>query len=132
MRRRLRNIDTIALMLAVLLFGFAALTVTPASLGQGAQGMFAAVGVNLAVTENPYNAVAAQLDTKQRQLDQREAQMVTRENSNVGGALSSYRLGVYSLGTSVALFILVALNFYFDIKRRHLGGPTSKFSIDLR
>ncbi len=127
----MRYIDITALSIAVLLFSYAAATSARQSLGQGAGSMLATVGVSLAITPNPYNSVAAQLSTKQKQLDQREAQIAAQEQAG-SGLLSSNKLSLYSLGTSLALFILVATHFYFDMKRRRPAQSTGRFSIDLR
>lgn len=129
MRKRMKYLEVTALVVAVLLFGYAAVTSTPASLGQSAKDSLATVGVSLAVTQNPYNSAAEQLAQKQKLLDQREADLASREHSSYD---PSGRLALYSLATSLALFVLVALNFYFDVKRR---GPTKRsgqFSVDLR
>lgn len=118
--------------LAVIFLGYAALTSSPASISRAAEDTLAAVGLAASVPANPYNTLAQQLSDKQTQLDQQAAQLAVQEKNNMSAATSaSDRLGFYSLCISAALFILVAINFYLDIRRRE-EGPGRKFSIDLR
>ncbi len=134
MRKRKRYINASMLVGAVLFLGIGALTSTPASLERGASDMFAAVGVSMAVAPNPYNSVADQLSTKEKQLDKREAELGVKENAATPGTQNSQsaRYGFYSLCMSAALFALVAINFYYDARRRGGVEPARKFSIDLR
>jgi len=93
----------------------------------------ATVSMSAGVPPNPYNTAAEQLSAK-------EAELVARENRlTMRGSMPSNPAGhdtfaVYSLLVSIALFILVAINFFFDWKRGRQGVPASApyLSLDLR
>lgn len=110
---------------AFLIFAFS--RNSPALLAQSADSSLAAASmtVSAGVAPNPYNTLAAQLQQKEAQLDQ-EQNSIQQQSASVD------MLGVYSLFISIALFVLVAFNFYFDWKRSRRGaaGP-SPYSVDL-
>ena len=93
MRKRFGYINVTGLIVAVLLFGYAVSTSTPAVLLQSAEDVVAAVGVSIAVAPNQYNTTAQQLSDKQKQLDQREAALNDKEQAiaQSGGAAASLR-----------------------------------------
>lgn len=75
----------------------------------------AAASLSAAVPANPYNTLAQELAEREADLD-RKAAALTSEG---GDAVSlSERLAPYSLAASGVLFLLVALNFYFDWRKR--------------
>lgn len=78
----------------------------------------ATVGASASVPPNEYNTLAAQLADKQNQLASREQEVSLREaeaQSRGGG-----NLAIYSLIASLVLALLVAMNFYFDLRRDRL------------
>lgn len=113
---------------ATFFFGLAFFSATPGSLATNAQDTLAAVGVSVGVAPNQYNTVAQQLSDKSAQLDAQQAQIDAERSAQSRGD----RLGFYSLCISAALFLLVAVNFYFDVRRRSGGARTAPFSVDLR
>ena len=133
---RVKYINTGMLALAAVFLSYTALTATPSSLLGNAQTMLASagVGVSVAVAPNPYNTLAQQLSNKEAQLNQQSAFLAAQEqtiNSSAPTAPAN-RYGFYSLCVSMALFVLVAINFYFDIRRRDKATPAGTFSVDLR
>ena len=134
MSKRMRNVNVCLLFLAAFLFGFATLTSPISVLTQNAQDMFAAVGVTMSVAPNPYNTVAAQLQLKETALKQKEQQLASRENAQASQPLTapSNRYSFYSLCMSIVLCILVAINFYFDVRRKGRADVAKRFSVDLR
>ncbi len=133
MQKKLGYINVSGMTLAALLFGYALLTSTPGSLRQSTQDMFAAVGVTLAVAPNQYNSQAQQLAAKETLLNKREADLATKERTatQVVAAIDN-NLGLYSLLASLVLCILIACNFYFDMRRSQRATFGQKFSVDLR
>jgi hypothetical protein len=82
--------------------------------------LMAATGISNSATvpENPVNTLVAQLDAKQKQLDQKEqdlntleARLAERDNFWNNGLLWAIFIAIGILG------ILVVLNFYFDRRR---------------
>jgi hypothetical protein len=123
---------------AFIFLAYASFTLTPASLKQNTDTMLAAVGVGVSasVPPNQYNTLAAQLSAKEVELNQREAQLNAEGYGSAPGtsgivSIPADRYGFYSLWISAALFVLVALNFYYDVRRRR-GASTGNFSVDLR
>ena len=131
MRKRIGYINATALTVVALLFGFAALTSTPAALLQTARNMFATVGVSIAIAPNPYNTVARQLADKEAQLNQREAQVSAQEQAVSNSQSSRDTFGFYSLCMSAVLLVLVGINFYLDARRRS-STTSPNYSVDLR
>ncbi len=78
------------------------------------------VGMTVGIPENPFNALAQQLEEKEEQLnekeltlDQREAEMQGRLFSAGGNIILVLILVVIML-----LFFLISVNFYLDYKER--------------
>jgi len=120
---------------AAAFMGFAFMSDSPAALWGSTQNLMAAAGASLdaSVPPNPYNSLAAQLEAKQAQLNAEQASFDAQAQQAAPSAPGNW--GFWSLCVSVALFVLVALNFYFDIRRsRGAGGapPERGFSIRLR
>jgi hypothetical protein len=109
---------------ALVCLSYASLTLTPASLNSNVKDTLAAVGVGVtaSVSPNQYNTLAEQLDAKEAELNQREAALNQQGSAvpitNGLNAIAQDRLGFYSLCVSVLLLILVAINFYYDVRRR--------------
>lgn len=132
MNIRTRYINAGLLSAAVLLLGYAALNSTPASLARGAKDTLADVSLTVGVAPNPYNTEAEQLADKQQQLNQEQATLTAEQTSAAQTQSTTDRWGFYSLCVSGALFVLVALNFYLDMRRRRQAPAAGAFSVDLR
>jgi hypothetical protein len=94
--------------------------------------MLGAAGATLSasVPANPYNTIAQQLADERRLLDEREASLLARERAPIS---AGEIFGFVGFAVSVALFILIGVNFYLD--SRHGRKPTvlsRKFIVDLR
>ncbi len=89
----------------------------------------ASVSISASVPQNPDNTLAVALQEKQAVLDAREAQL--REEPLRAASEQGVPWGLLSFAMSMALFVLVAANFYFDMQR---GRPVARspFAIDLR
>jgi predicted PurR-regulated permease PerM len=79
-----------------------------------------AVGMSIGVPENPFSAVAKQLEEKENELQEKEKFLVEKENYleeqylyQTGNSILSLVLGVI-----VVLFVLLLFNFYLDYKNR--------------
>lgn len=121
------GLNTLGIVAAFAFLIFAFSRNSPALLAQSADSSLAAASmtVSAGVAPNQYNTLAAQLQQKEAQLDQ-EQNSIQQQSASVD------MLGVYSLLISLALFILVAFNFYFDWKRSRTPlGSSSPFSVDL-
>jgi len=117
---------------AFLFLVYASLTLTPTTLKSNANDMLAAagIGVEAAVPANPYNTLAAELAAKEARLNQEQAALNASGYGMTPGtakafALSPDRYGFYSLCVSILLFILVAVNFYYDVRRRKNTAPAT-------
>lgn len=80
----------------------------------------AVVGVTAAVGENPDNALAEALRAKEDELAARERNLDARTPS----PRESDPLAMYSLILGSVLFALVAVNFFFDFRRRRTPSGT--------
>lgn len=120
----------LALLLAVPVLAYSLYVNTPGEYAKNAGAMLAsAANMSASVPENPYNTLAAALADRESQLDQREAAL----NAAASKGLSfSEMLGASSFFISLILLILVALNFYYDVKRGKLAAIPRRFQVDLR
>ncbi len=76
-----------------------------------------AVGLNVSVPENPFNKLAMQLEEKEERLNEREKNLDDRaEALGVGDNIGLW-LMIIAFGIG-ALFVLLLLNFYLDIRQR--------------
>lgn len=91
----------------------------------------AEVSISAAVPPNPDNTLAAQLQQKEQELDQREQVVKQMERDAASHPVDS--LGLYALIASVVLFLLIGINFFLDMRRR--AGKenvlTKTFLVDL-
>lgn len=114
-------LNTLGLLVALPFFAYGLMVLEPAGVSHGISDMFAnaSVAVTAGVDPNPYNSVAAQLQEKERMLNEREAQLANSSHSSS----EPDSLALWSLLVSSALFVLVALNFYLDWRRGHTVNP---------
>ena len=78
-----------------------------------------AIGMNVGVPENPFNKLALQLDEKEARLNEQEKRL--DERTDVLGIGNNIGLWLMVIAFGIgALFVLILLNFYLDIKRRRL------------
>jgi hypothetical protein len=140
MRRRANSrssefVNALGLTIAIAACAYALIVGTPEDLAHSAAESLAAASVSISagVAPNAENTLAAELTEKERQLTAREDALTQREASvsseNPWGANA---LGLYSLIASIALFILVGLNFYFDRRRFKPGTVQRALMVDLR
>ncbi len=130
MRKRMKYINAGVLFVATFLFGYAIFSASPATLVRNAQDSLAAVGVSAAISPNPYNSVAQQLVDKEARLNREQADLAAQQR--IAASAPSSKYAFYSLCVSVLLFILVGINFYFDIRRGSRAGNGGRLSVDLR
>lgn len=120
------------LIFAALFLAYAVVASTPASLLKSThETLAAAASLSVSIAPNPYNTMAQQFAQKETQLSQKEAQLNTQQEQLSSSITTNEKLGFYSLCMSVLLFVLVGVNFLFDI-RRGRGGARGTYSIDLR
>lgn len=130
--------NTVGLVLASSLLAYALSANTYQTLSQATQSFLASasISVSAGVAPNPYNTLAQQLAQEKQRLDAREQQLDQRTQGDVGpsgqGARPVDMWGFYSLIASFALFVLVAINFYYDRKRTALNRVPESLSVDLR
>lgn len=127
MRKRMKYINGTILFVATFLFGYAVFSAGPAALVRNAKDSLAAVGISASIAPNEYNSVAQQLAEKEARLNREQADLAAQQRNN-----PSSRYAFYSLCVSILLFILVAINFYFDIRRGSTTGKRARLSVDLR
>lgn len=130
-----RGFNAFVLSLAVLTAGYAYAVSSPSGMAQQAMLSAASVSISAGVAPNPDNTLAAQFAAKEAELAGREALLAAREAENA--SFMRDRAGMISLAASVMLFVLVAVNFYFDRRRwvftRRVGAAAGgQFSVDLR
>jgi hypothetical protein len=132
MRKQKKYLNSVMLSAAFLFLLYASITLTPTTLKHNANDMLAAVGIGVAaaVPPNEYNTLAAELSAKEARLNQQQAEQNAKGYGSAPGtdgifALTADRYGFYSLCISTLLFILVAVNFYYDIKRRNSSGAAN-------
>ncbi|MEN9413244.1 MAG: hypothetical protein RLZZ342_331 [Candidatus Parcubacteria bacterium] len=89
----------------------------------------ATVSISAQVPSNPDNTLAQALQEKENALTQREAELQAAPTRSAIDTAAPW--GLLSFLMSIALFILVAANFYLDMQR---NAPKSRspFAIDLR
>lgn len=114
-RPRLMQVPLIA---AVLLLSFSLYTSSPRTLVATSTDMLssAVVGLSASVDPNPENTLAAQFAQKEAELQEREAALLRAENPT-RSFLSMDSYALYSFILSILLFVLVALNYFFDWRR---------------
>jgi predicted PurR-regulated permease PerM len=129
-------VNAIGILVALPAIGYSFYLATPVSLAQNGERLLADAGVSMSadVPANPYNTLAAQLDTEQAALDQRAATLNAQESAINQQNSSASDWGLASIGISVFLLILVSLNFYLDMRRRRpqTDPLAKKFLVDLR
>ncbi len=126
MRTRTPRISgtTIGLLgLGVLLLSYSTLTASPGVMAQIASQMVASAVVSMSagVEENQDNRLALQFAAKEAELQDRESRLVMQEQ--MPPRVDSTAL--YSFAASMALFVLVALNFFFDWRRGYRARSPS-------
>ncbi len=135
--KRRQNLNAILIVASGVFFGYAVATVSPSTLARTTQNMLASASVSMsaAVAPTPESSIAAQLRAKEIELNEREAQIggqgstVEKQTTTTLGD----ELGALSLGISLVLLVLVAVNFYMDMRREGRGfGLGSRFAVDLR
>lgn len=77
----------------------------------------AVIGMSAGVEANPYNTLAAQLSEKERELAAREARLQDAADGGLYDMGGTRMLSAASFMLSLALFVLVALNYFFDWRR---------------
>ncbi len=109
-----------AILIAFPVFAFSLITVPlqPAFTDTGGLLANAVVGVFAGVEANPYNTKAQQLLEKENELNAREAAL--QENTAASSTLEDW-YGRAALAVSFLVLLLVALNFYFDLRRGERG-----------
>lgn len=87
----------------------------------------AKMNVTAGVAENPYNKAAAQLEIKENNLNEREAQLKELEQKILSaGNIKSNALLMSLTAAIFILFVLMVFNFYLDIKRKKIVMKNSK------
>lgn len=86
------------------------------------QNLATVASMSAAVLPNEYNSLAVQLDQKDKELTDREQELLRQEavlDAKIEEATAANkRLTIIVLGSVTALLlILIFLNFYFDVKR---------------
>ncbi|KKW35447.1 MAG: hypothetical protein UY81_C0041G0003 [Candidatus Giovannonibacteria bacterium GW2011_GWA2_53_7] len=122
-----RHASQYLVLVATLLFAalFSSGTVfAPHSQGKMLDQIASVVGMSASVPPNEYSQLAQQLTEKDRVLSVREAALVTQEEAQRDSLSADVRRAnartLIALAVAlVVLFILVGLNFYFDIRRSH-------------
>lgn len=76
-----------------------------------------AIGMNISIPENPFNKLATALDEKETRLNEQEKKLDERADALGVGDNIGLWLMVIAFGIG-ALFVLILLNFYLDIKKR--------------
>lgn len=133
-RRRVKtNLNVAGLFVAALLLSLSFTLATPQEIAGTAERMLAnpTIGVSAGVVANPYNTLAQKLGDKEVELSERERSLAERESANQG-IWSTEGWALASFAISIIVLLLVALNFYFDVRRGARGGKASPFSINLR
>lgn len=112
-----------AVLVALPVFAFSLITVPlqPALTDTGGLLANAVVGVFAGVEANPYNTKAQQLLEKENELNAREAALQESTNASSSVSLEDWYARA-ALAVSFLVLVLVALNFYFDIRRGGRGG----------
>lgn len=92
----------------------------------------ASVSISARVPENADNTLAQALAEKQAVLDAREAALSAQAPAErvLSGTVIPW--GLLSFLMSLALFALVAANFYLDMRRDGRRLVSSPFAVDLR
>lgn len=100
----------------------------PVSVGKFIGAKFSrAVGMSVSVPENPFNKLALQLKEKEDRLNNMESELNQREIEMAKNASSSQAKLIIGMGAGlILLFILIALNFYLDYRRRQQSKLTFK------
>jgi hypothetical protein len=128
------GLNSVALLVAIVGISYPLFTQSPQGIAQNAVTMVGAVGADLTVgvAPNPYNTEAQALAQKQLSLQEREAQLNTREAADTAPQIGAM-LGFVSFFLSLLLCALVGLNFYLDSRRgRKLSPLGRRFQVDLR
>jgi len=91
----------------------------PIQIGQfmGAK-MGQAVGMSVAVPENPFNKLALELQEKEELLESREAELAAREASLGVNNNTQQKLLIFVAVGIVVLLVLILINFYYDWYRQ--------------
>jgi hypothetical protein len=131
---RKNGVSIVALLVAIPALLYTLSIGTPREYAENARVMLAgAASMSASVPENPYNSLAAALAEKEAQLDQREAELVAQNSSRATENLSFGEiLGMSSFFMSLLILLLVALNFYYDVRRGGSSPMPRKFLVDLR
>ena len=133
---RVLIVNAIGVLVAIPALMYSFYLESPATIVQGAARLMASAEISLtaAIPENPYNTLAGQLSAEQTRLDTRQTALNARESALNKKGLFGIDWGFISACISVFLLILVALNFYFDMRRsKGRRDPlTRKFLVDLR
>ncbi len=112
------------LFVAAGIFGYSVYLGAPRVIVLNTSAMLASVevGATASVAPNPYNTVAKQLSDKERLLDQRERDILAQESAKSDSSLGfKSNLPLYSFIMSMVLALLVAVNFYFDLRRARVA-----------
>lgn len=125
------HVAGLTLGVAVLLLGYSTSVAPPEHVAREARQLLAnaVVGISTGVAPNPYNTLAAQLDSKQQELDERESRLERLESKAIEREQDA-QWAFYSLVASALLFLLVAANFYFDARRSRITA--SQFTVSLK
>ncbi len=136
--RRARSVlrrELSLLSLGVALAGFGVTAWNGASvIVHEAAGMLgaASVSISASVPMNADNALAQALAQKSAALDAREAGLSVRAPAERVSSETVVPWGLLSFLMSLALFALVAANFYLDMRRDGRRLIASPFAVDLR
>jgi len=110
--------------LIIIIIGFfASIGINPVNVGVffGAK-IGSAIGMSTSVVENPFSRLAFQLSEKENRLNQKEKELDEKEKSlGEYGKTENQPLLIWLMASGiVALFILIALNYYLDWKRKKI------------
>ncbi len=117
--QKVSTFNAACFVLAAVLFSYSILSEAPEKLASSSSSMLAdaLVSISASVAPNPDNTVAAELQKKQDELDVRQKNIDILEKRAT--TVNAYAL--YSFLISIALFILVAFNYFFDWRRARFG-----------
>ena len=90
--------------------------VNPVAIGQYLVAQVGStLGITVSIPPNPFNMLAQQLAEKEKELGQKEATLEAQTNEKQKSQ-NKILISIGALGS--ILFALIALNFYFDWRRR--------------
>ncbi len=94
--------------------------------------MAGAVTVSASVPENPYSSAAQQIVNKQKELDEKEKLLATKEQQLNQDREKETRRMIYLYIIAGSIFFLLLMNYYLDYRRSKRQGPPSNLNPSLK